>query len=268
MKIVSTTWPWDHDKLSVKQTVEHLEALKAEEVCIRTPEYFKPYNPSWNECLADAVQGRGIDVSIWPIVSLYDPKAMAKSILDEVARYRPSRVILDAERRWVVNYGGNTKLFLESLGRISCPVGLASYRRASAWPQILWQTWWTTKVGGEYVIDFNASQLYPIGWMRPASWVYQFKLDVDSHEAQHVRAGRPNISWLPFMPAFVEGLDPYGKPWYPRVEPTRAAVAYMRGRLGARLLGLNWWSLDQDMVLAGPTVAPRMEPLYEYIKSI
>ena len=264
LKIISTCWPWDHGYLSADHVLTHLEALGADEVCIRDPVYYGHYDdpddPTFHDRLVSGARSRGMGVSLWVPVSLVYPHDQARAIQVEYDRYEPDRVILDAERRWVNNYGPNTRRFLEALGVMPCPVGLSSYRRPSLHTEVRWQTWLTTKVDGQYVIDFQASQLYPLGWMSAAGWVYQYRLDIDDNERQHRLAGRPDIPWLPFVPAFTEGVDPYGNPWYPRVDGLSAAMDYMATRLGPRLLGLNWWSLDQNMA-----VDPRLRPVYDYV---
>ena len=274
-KILSMTWPWDHGYHTVNDVIAVLVDLGATEVSIRTPEYMRTsdmpstnsYNPAFNKALVTAARAKGMLVSLWPIVSLFDPLKMAAAVKKEVELYKPVRVVLDIEGAWIANYGKNTMPFLQALGNVGVPVGLGSYRRPSLHSEIRWQDWLRTQVDGKYVIGFQAAQMYPIGWMRPESWVYQFRLDIDSHEAQHIAAGRPDLPWLPWLPAFAEGLDPYGKLWYPRIEGVKAAVEYMEGRLGSRLLGLNWWSLDQDLIVRGTIVDPRFTDLYVYIKS-
>jgi len=267
LRVVSTTWPWDHSRFTVDQVLAHLVALKADEVCIRTPAYYDHYDDpnddTYHDRLAAGARALGMKVSLWAIVSLYYPEWMADSIHREYDRYKPDRITLDAERKWVNLYGANTARFLEVLGRMPCPVGLGSYRRPSLNSQIKWQTWLKAKSGGDYIIDFQGAQLYPIGWLTANGFVYQYRLDIDSHELQHQMASRPDIQWLPFVPAFSEGLDPYGNLWYPRVDAVKAAVEYMRTRLGSRLVGVNWWSFDQDMA-----VDTRLKPVYDYLTGV
>ena len=264
LRVMSVCWPFDHNRYTVEAVLAHLVATHVDEVCIRTPVYYdhydSPTDPTYHDRLASGARALGMEVSLWPIVSLAYPEKMAESVWREYDRYKPVRIVLDAERRWVNLYGSNTKTFLLSLGIMPCPVGLGSYRRPSLQPQIRWQTWLTTKVGGKYVISFQGAQLYPIGWLQPRSVVHQFRLDINSHEDQHRSAGRSDISWLPFMPAFSEGLDPYGNMWYPRVDTMIAAIEYMQIRLGRRLVGLNWWSMDQDLASD-----PKLRPLYEHL---
>ena len=263
LKICSTCWPWDHNYFDPCDVADILVDLGADEVCIRTPAYTQLYNPEWHDRLAKRARLRGIEVSIWPVISLYYPEKQAQAIKDAYARYQPKRIVLDAERAWVLNYIANLPKLLTALGRMPVPVGLGSYRRASLHQDMHWQTWLKHTVNGEYVIDFQAAQLYPIGWRKPKSWEFQFKTDIDSHEAEHIKAHRPDIPWLPFMPAFSEGkfLDT-GEMWYPVVDGVAAAVDYMRARLGSRLLGFNVWSLDQDLLRD-----KRLKPLYEFWKN-
>lgn len=256
-KVISTTWPWDHNRLNQQDVVRMALELSANEVCIRTPEYISSYNPEWNEDLAGRLQDKGIDVSIWPVVAFRYPEQEAEAIKEDVRRYLPVRVYLDAEnKRWIQNL----PRFLTALGRLAVPVGLGSFRRANYHTEMRWQTWLQAKADGEYVIDFLAHQLYPIGWLRPLSWLYNFRLDIDSHERELAIARRPGMPWLPWMPAFIgsgyEGVEH----WVPPVESVKAAVEYVQERLGSRLLGFNWWSLDEDLV--------DIPELYEYIKSL
>ena len=264
LKIISTCWPWDHGYFDACDVADIMVDLGAQEVCMRTPAYTQLYNPEFHDRLAKRVRARGMDVSIWPVISLYNPAAQAQIIKDAYKRYEPRRIVLDAERAWVLNYIANLPKFLTSLGRMPVPVGLGSYRRASLHQDMHWQTWLKHTVNGEYVIDFQAAQLYPIGWRRPVSWEFQFKTDIDSHETEHVKANRPDIPWLPFMPAFAEGrfLDT-GEMWYPVVDGVSAAVNYMRTILGPRFLGLNWWSFDQDLMRN-----PKLKPMQDYIKTL
>ena len=166
LKVVSTCWPFDHNKLSVEQTVAHLVVLGADEVCIRTPLFYAPYRPEWHSALVAALPA-GMDLSIWPIVSLAYPEKCADAIADDAERYNPERICLDAERHWVTDYIDNLPRFLKRLtehkvsGRIKCPVGLGSYRRASFHPAMHWQVWLNYYIGPMPAIDFLCHHLYP-----------------------------------------------------------------------------------------------------------
>jgi hypothetical protein len=258
-KTVSTTWPWDHDEFSQEDVVEHAKILGVDEICIRTPEYLTPYNPDWHKRLAVMLQAEGIDVSIWPVVAFRFPAEEAAAIRSEISRYGAVRVYLDAEIKTWASYIDE---FLSALGRLSVPVGLGSFRRANYHTEMRWQTWLKAKVDGVYQIDFLAHQLYPIGWTHPTYWVDQFRQDIDSHEFEAGRAGRPSIPWMPWMPAFVagsfEGTNAVG--WHPEPDELHAAIEYMKNRLGARLLGLNWWSFDSHLAL--------LPNVYDYIEAM
>lgn len=258
-KIASTCWPFDHNKLTQKQVIEKALDLGADELCIRTPSRAALYAPAWHDELARLAQNAGIDISIWPVVALFDPEKETSAIREAIARYLPARVVLDAE---IKTYTANLPRFLTALGRLDVPVGLGSFRRPSLHPEMRWQTWWTAKApSGEFIIDFVATQLYPIGWISPTNWVNQTRLDVDSNEAELQKAGRTGIPWLPWMPAFIgstyEGQE---TPWIPSAESVAAQVAFLQKRLGERLIGLNWWSLDQRLV--------DIPALYAYVKSM
>lgn len=257
-KVISTTWPWDHGRFTQQDVVKMALELGVNEVCIRTPEYTKSYNPEWNEDLARRLQADGIDVSIWPVVAFRYPELEAEAIRLDVQRYLPVRIYLDAEdKRWLENLSR----FLKALGRLPVPVGLGSYRRADLHTEMNWYTWLTAKAGDEFVIDFLANQLYPVGWLSAGMWVADFRRAIDAWERQLALAGRPGLPWLPWMPAFIgKGYEGMETPWIPTVNAIEAAVEYMSERLGSRLTGFNWWSLDQDLV--------DIPELYEYIGSL
>lgn len=245
-KIISTTWPWDHGEFTQEDVVDHAKILGADEVCMRTPAYVDPYNQEWHEILAGLLQEEGIAVSIWPVVAFRFPEEEADEIKSEIDNYEVVRVYLDAELKYWVH---NIDRFLDSLGRLPVPVGLGSYRRANYHEEMRWQTWLTAKKDGIYLIDFLAHQLYPIGWNHPTYWVDQFRRDIDSHEQELAKAGRPSMPWIPWVPAFLagsfEGERTVG--WHPEPDELDAAIKYMQNRLGSRLQGLNWWSFDEDM---------------------
>ena len=260
LKVVSTTWPWNTTgfNLTVEQTVAHLVTLKANEVCIRTPAYYTHYNTAFHVELAEQARASGMTVSLWPVVSLYYPETQAGAILAEVARYKPSRVFLDAEGGWVKDYLANLTRFLDALV-VDVPVGLGSYRRADL-HNMNWVGWLRHKHGDKYTIGFQAPQLYPIGSTTPAGWVADFKASVDSHAVYEALAGRQDIPWLPWMPAFIGGgYEGQPTPWVPSAACYKAATEYMVARLGHRLLGFNHWSLDKTLI------DPRMKGVYDYI---
>jgi hypothetical protein len=257
-KVISTTWPWDHNRFTQQDVVKMALELGANEVCIRTPEYTKSYKPEWNEDLARRLQAEEIDVSIWPVVAFRYPELEAEAIRLDVQRYLPVRIYLDAENK---NWLENIPRFLEALGRQPVPVGLGSYRRADLHTEMNWYTWLTAQDGDEFIIDFLANQLYPIGWLSPGMWVADFRRAIDAWERQLALAKRPGMPWLPWMPAFIgKGYEGMDTPWVPVVDAVRAAVDYMCERLGSRLIGFNWWSLDKDLV--------DISELYEYIKTL
>ena len=239
----------------------HLVALGADDVCIRTPVYYLPYKPEWHSALVAALPD-DIEVSLWPVVSLYNPEAQADKIAEEAEKYQPDRIYLDAERHWVLDYIANLPRFLNRLaahkasGRIKCPIGLGSYRRASGWSSMHWQVWWTHKLNGVFTIDFVAMQLYPEGWNTPTAWRSQMRMDVDSHQLELNKANRPDLEWLPFMAAYTE----HG--WTPKADCVEAGVDELHKILGNRLLGFNWWSLDQNLV------EPQHAGQYAYIASL
>jgi len=258
-KILSVCWPWDHGRFTQKQVVERALDLGASELCIRTPSRTALYAAAWHDQLALLAQDAGIDLSIWPVVALEQPEKEASAIQEAIARYMPTRVVLDAEiKPWIVNL----PRFLLAIGRLSVPVGLGSFRRANLHPEMRWQTWWTAKAQtGEFILDFVAMQLYPIGWLKPTNWATQTELDVNSHEAELQKAGRTGLPWLPWMPAFIGGTYEGQKtPWIPTAEGVATQIAFLQKRLGERLLGLNWWSLDQNLV--------DIPGLYAYVKSL
>jgi hypothetical protein len=245
--------------MTEKQVIEKALDLGVDELCIRTPSRYTLYAPAWHDELARLAQDAGIDISIWPVVALQEPEKEADAIREAVTRYLPVRVVLDAEiKTWIANL----PRFLSKLGRLPVPVGLGSFRRPSLHPEMRWQTWWTARaLSGEHVIDFVATQLYPIGWISPTNWVNQMRLDVDSNEAELQKAGRTGIPWLPWMPSFIGGTyEGQTTPWIPSAESVAAAVEFLKTRLGDRLVGLNWWSLDKNLV--------DIPALYAYVKSL
>lgn len=258
-KILSTCWPFDHNKLSAAQVVERALDLGADELCIRTPSRTALYAPAWHDELARLAQASGIDISIWPVVALQEPEKEAAAIWEAYTHYMPARIVLDAEIKTSI---ANLPRFLLALGRLPVPVGLGSFRRASLHQEFRWQTWWMAKAKtGEYVIDFVAMQLYPIGWIKPIYWATQTELDVNSHEVELQKAGREGLPWLPWMPAFIGGTyEGQTTPWIPSAEAVATQVAFLQKRLGTRLIGLNWWSLDQNLV--------DITGLYAYVKSL
>ena len=249
IKVSSTVWPWDHGKLTVGQVVQHAKNLKLNEVCLRAPVYFSPYKPDFHIELARQLRLNSIGVSLWPVVSLTDPARMARSIKAEYEVYEPDRLVLDAERHWVLDYIQNLPLFLSELGSMPCPVGLGSYRRASLHNNMNWQTWYKAKAGAKYIIKFVAHQLYPIGWKGVQNWVSQTKLDVASHETELLKAGRPDMPWLPWLPSFIGGgFEGLPVPWVPTADELQAQVELLKTLLGERLAGVNFWGLDKNLV--------------------
>jgi hypothetical protein len=61
------------------------------------------------------------------------------------------------------------------------------------------------------------------------------------------------------MPAFIGGSFEGASGWTPGVDAVKSAIEYTTARLGSRLLGFNWWSLDRHLVELGD--------LYQYVKS-
>ena len=274
--ILSTTWPFNRGLMTVDDVVLHLELLHADTVCIRAPVYFtqlQSANLPVAQAFHDELVGKlpeGVGVALWPVVSLYNPELMADRIAEYAEHYNPDLIILDAERHWVTDYIANLPRFLNRLaahmvsGRVRCPVGLGSYRRANLHANMNWQTWLTHKrPDGAYTIGFAGHQLYPLGWITPSQWVAQMSLDVDSHEAEHRRAGRPEIEWMPWMPSFIGGTyEGLPTSWVPSAPAYGAALKYLTDRLGSRLMGFNHWSLDVDLV------DPRMVPIYDLVRSL
>jgi hypothetical protein len=261
LKVISTTWPWNTTgfHLTVEQTVAHLVALNADEVCIRTPAYYLPYSTDYHMRLAEQARARGMTVSLWPVISLYYPERQAAAIIAEVVRYNPSRLFLDAEGGWVKDYIQNLTRFLNALGTFDFPVGLGSYRRADL-HNVNWVGWLRHKVNDKYVIGFQAPQMYPLGFTAVSSWLADFKAAVDSHAVYESMAGRQDIPWIPWMPAFIGGgYEGQTTPWVPKADCYKAATDYMVARLGDRLIGFNAWSLDKSLV------DPRMRSVYDYI---
>ena len=267
-KIVSTTWPWYHrnlDNVIIRYTpfdvVRIAQELGAQEVCIRTPWRTSLYNPEWHDVLRDQLAFTDIDLSIWAVVALQYPENEARAIQTAVNRYKPVRVVIDAEDA-AKQYIANLSRFLEALDRVGCPVGLGSYRRANYHTEMNWPKWLKYRANnGEYTIDFLAHQLYPIKVNTPAGWRKHFQLDIDSHEVYAAAVYRPGIPWLPWVPSFIggsyEGCD---VPWIPKAECLDAAITYMKERLGSRLLGVNFWSLDEDMV--------DIPDVYQFVKGL
>jgi hypothetical protein len=266
LNIVSTTWPWTPSVgMTPTDVVRHLVLLHADEVCIRTPVYYLPYNPPFHSEVVTRCLDEDIDVSLWPVVSLYNPELQADRIAEETEKWKPKRLFLDAERHWVLDYIANLPRFLNRLAshKLPCPIGLGSYRRASMHTGMNWQVWLKHQTETGYTIAFLAHQLYPLGWVTPAQWLDQFKRDVDSHEAEIARAGRPGMEWLPWMPSFIGGgFEGLPEPWVPSAVSMQAAVEYLVERLGTRLLGYNWWSLDKSLV------DPRLGPVYNLVRSL
>ena len=261
IKVGSTVWPWDHGKLTVEQVVQHAKNLRLSEVCIRTPVYFAPYNPTFHKELARQLRLNSIGVSLWPVVSLTDPARMARSIQSEANEYQPERIVLDAERHWVLDYIQNLPTFLNELGSMPCPVGLGSYRRASLHQDMKWQTWYRAKAGAKYIIKFVAHQLYPIGWKGVQNWVSQTRLDVQSHEAELLAAGRSDMPWLPWLPTFKGGgFEGLPVPWIPSADELQAQVELLKTMLRERLAGVNFWAVDKNLV--------DLPDIYHYVSNL
>lgn len=253
--VLSTCWPWDRNKVPVARALEHVIALGVSEVAIRAPVYYAPLQPTHMAPVAQAYHAaliaglpNSVGVSLWPVVSLYNPELMADRIAEYAEHYQPEYIYLDAERSWVINYIANLPKFLDRLafhkasGRIRCPVGLGSYRRADLHPEMKWQVWLTHVKSGVYTIDFQAHQLYPIGWTDAGSWRVQMRQDVSSHDAEANKAGRPGMPWRPWLPAFTESG------WTPGVTGLAAGLDELKSILGPRLQALHWWSMDQNLV--------------------
>jgi hypothetical protein len=65
------------------------------------------------------------------------------------------------------------------------------------------------------------------------------------------------------MPAFTQGyFNGSTELWVPPVDSLKVSVEYLEGRLGNRLTGFNWWSLDQDMAI------PQLSAVYKFVKEL
>ena len=272
-KTLSTTWPWE-ENLSVADVIKHAKKLKCRDLCIRAVVGSRPYGlddvtrNKWggktHQDLEREAKDAGLTLSIWCVFTLQNPPAEAAAIRDAVNLYRPTAVFLDAEgERFKQNAANNLGYFLRSLGRLPCPVYLQSYRLASAHREMLWQKWYTYKdeQTGAFIIDGLAHQLYPIKAVTVAEWVRQFKRDVQSHEKELQLAARPNMPWYPTLPTFVGGAFENAVGWKPPADAFKAALDWLEENLGERLIGVNFWSLDQDLI-----ALPELHPIIAALK--
>lgn len=276
IKTLSLAWPWDI-KYYPDMIIDHALQLGATELCLRTPVYGTPYGdhtlPYYqgmnlnentdNMAIEKATEAVGLKVSIWPVILLYSWAKEAQAIKDEVNRYNPDRVFLDAEGN-IKLYIANLTAYLNSQGKLKCPTYLQSYRRADLHPEMNWSKWYSHKnAAGEYVINGVSPQMYPIGKTTVAGWLDDFKKSVDSHEAILSSLGRAP-AWFPTLPTFISGSFEGDIGWVAPPDCLLAGIQYLKDRLGDRLIGLNFWALDRH--LANP--APAMKALFAAVASI
>ena len=260
IKTLSLNWPWDI-QFFPDAIIDKAQALGATELSLRTPVYGTPYGdhtlPYYqgknlgpntdNLAIASKAVEAGFDVSIWPVIQLLLWAKEAQSIKDEVARYNPKRVFLDSEGS-IKTYIANLLPFLSNMGKLTVPCYLQSYRRADLHPEMQWSKWYGAKdPAGNYIINGVSPQMYPIGKVTVAGWLDDFKKSVDSHEAILASLGR-EPAWFPTLPVFISGSFEGDAGWIPPVACLEAGVQYLQDRLGERLVGINFWSLDRHLV--------------------
>lgn len=275
IKTLSLAWPWDV-KYYPDAIIDHALDLGANELCLRTPVYGTPYGdhtlPYYqgmnlnantdNVAIEKAAKAAGLKVSLWPVILLYNWAGEAQAIKNEVIRYNPDRVFLDAEGN-IKNHIANLGAFLNSQGKLKCPTHLQSYRRADLHPEMQWSKWYSYKdqTTGEYIINGVAPQMYPIGKVTVAGWLDDFKKSVDSHEAILSTLGRVP-AWFPTLPTFISGSFEGDVGWVAPVDCLLAGIEYLKNRLGDRLVGINFWALDRHLA------NPALKALFDAVASI
>ena len=258
-KTISTTWPWTTPGLSIERIIQEALTLGCDDICIRATDGPTQYGVGlatkarWGGRtqfdLEKAAKASKLTTSIWCAVTLFDWAGEAAAIKKAVDYYNPPVVCIDAEagaKRNIANLG----TFLRGLGRLRGKVLVQSYRRADLHAEMQWRKWLTYRdEQGDYIIHGLAHQMYPIGVRGPTRWIADLSKALLSHDRECAAAGRPDMPWWPTMPAFIGGtFEGQTTPWDPEPEDLLAAVEWLKGALGERLKGLNFWSLDRHLV--------------------
>jgi hypothetical protein len=257
-KTLSLWQPWT---IGDPQTIiKHALALNCNSLCLKATDGPVQYGVNtwvrtrWGGYtqldLANDIRAAGMVLSIWVVPYFWDWAAEADAIWQAVQIYNPSAVFLDIEhfprRGWFrgTNLGKdglirNVSPFLRRLGRLPCPVYFQGHRRLDLHPEIQPEIFLSTRDDdGKFLIDGLAPQLYPIGVTDPDWFLAEFERDLDSQEAVLEKIGRPDLPYIPTLPAFTHGN------WSPPVEGLRRAAAWLVETLGKRLLGFNVWAMD------------------------
>lgn len=260
MKTISTTWPWTTAGLTIERIVQEALTLGCDDLCIRATDGPTQYGvglltkAAWGgrtqHDLERAAKAGGLTTSIWCPVGLLNPTGEAAAIKQAAAWYNPDLIDIDAEstaKKNAVNVG----TFLRALDRVGkAIVVLQSYRRADLHMAMQWQKWYTYRaVDGGYIIGGLGHQMYPIGVHGATKWIADLSRALLTHDRECAAAGRSDMPWWPTLPAFIGGtFEGRTTPWEPEAEDVLAAVEWLKGALGERLKGLNFWSLDRHLV--------------------
>jgi hypothetical protein len=258
-KVISTTWPWTTAGLTIERIIQEALTLGCDDICIRATDGPTQYGlglltkARWGartqHDLERAAKAAHLATSIWCPITLLNPAGEAAAIREAEDYYNPPAIYIDAEssaKKNIVNLGA----FLRALGRRRARVLVQSYRRADLHAEMQWRKWLTYKDGEDrYIVDGLAPQMYPIGVHGPTRWIADLSRALLSHDRECAAAGRPDMPWWPTMPAFIGGtFEGQTTPWDPDPEDLLAAVEWLKGALGERLMGLNFWSLDRHLV--------------------
>ena len=258
-KAISTTWPWTTIGLTIERIIQEALTLGCDEICIRATDGPTQYGLGattklrWagrtQHDLERAAKAAGLATSIWCPITLVNPAGEAAAIREAADFYNPPAIYIDAEssaKKNIVNLGA----FLRALGRLRARVLVQSYRRADLHGEMAWRKWLTYKDDqGSYIVDGLAPQMYPIGVHGATRWITDLSKALLSQDRECAAAARPDMPWWPTMPAFIGGtFEGQTTPWAPEPEDLLAAVEWLKGALGERLRGLNFWSLDRHLV--------------------
>ena len=274
MKIMAVWKPWLYFS-SPEDVVFAAMALGCDEICLKAADGTIEYGINaevkarWGggtiRDLEPAAKAQGIEISIWVIPYFWEPEKEA-ALIRRLALFYNAAVYLDVElfrKRGFfrgtkikvengVEYIANVGPFIRLLGRLPKPVYLQSVRRPyrldgspARWvpyhPEIQIEKWLSYRdplAGGAYIVDGISPQLYPMGWKGEKNFREQTILDIDSNLEVLRRLGRSEIVWIPTLPAFEEHA------WSPTPAELAAEISALREKLGSRLVGLHFWTLD------------------------
>jgi hypothetical protein len=257
-KTISLWQPWT---IGYPQTIiGHALDLGCDTLCLKATDGPVQYGVNtwvkarWGgrtqHALANEIRAAGLGLSIWVVPYFWDWAAEADAIWQAVQIYNPSAVYLDIEvfprKTWFrgTNVGSdglirNVSPFLRRLGRLPCPVYFQGHRRLDLHPEIKAETFLIARdADSRFLIDGLAPQFYPIDVTDPDWFVAEFERDLETQEAALAEVDRPDLPYLPTLPAFMQGG------WSPPAEGVKMAATWLAETLGERLLGFNVWALD------------------------